>query len=136
MRGRLAVLLLAVVRVPFLINLDQFRPTLQPVPGARQRGYARQPAAQNSARTGHGGRSLRGRGSGLRQTRFHKGAVPARRRRDLAIHHVAQADRHESVSYSDHYPEQGIFQRLMDRLRAITVGEKGFVPVLALALRC
>jgi hypothetical protein len=40
------------------------------------------------------------------------------------------------VSYSDHYPERGIFQRLMDRLRAITVGEKGFVPVLALALRC
>ncbi len=39
------------------------------------------------------------------------------------------------VSYSDHYPERGIFQRLMDRLRAITVGEKGFVPVLALALR-
>src|SRR5216683_6517712 len=40
------------------------------------------------------------------------------------------------VSYSDHYPERGIFQRLMDRLTAITVGEKGFVPVLALALRC
>ena len=38
------------------------------------------------------------------------------------------------VSYSDHYPERGIFQRLMARLRAITVGEKGFVPVLALAL--
>jgi hypothetical protein len=40
------------------------------------------------------------------------------------------------VSYSDHYPERGIFQRLMDRLRAIAVGEKGFVPMLALALRC
>src|SRR5258708_8490362 len=40
------------------------------------------------------------------------------------------------VSYSDHYPERGIFQRLMDQLRAITVGKKGFVPVLALALRC
>jgi alkylated DNA repair dioxygenase AlkB len=40
------------------------------------------------------------------------------------------------VSYSDHYPEQGIFQRLMDRLRAITVGKKGFVPVLAAPLRC
>ncbi len=40
------------------------------------------------------------------------------------------------VSYSDNYPERGIFQRLMDRLTAITVGEKGFVPVLTLALRC
>jgi DDE family transposase len=40
------------------------------------------------------------------------------------------------VSYSDHYPEQGIFQRLMDRLRAIAVGKKGFVPVLAAPLRC
>jgi hypothetical protein len=40
------------------------------------------------------------------------------------------------VSYSDHYAEQGIFSRLMDRLRAITFGEKGFVPVIAAALRC
>jgi hypothetical protein len=40
------------------------------------------------------------------------------------------------VSYSDHYAEQGIFQRLMQRLRAIAVGPKGYVPVLAVALRC
>lgn len=40
------------------------------------------------------------------------------------------------VSYSDHYAEQGIFQRLMQRLRAIAVGPKGYVPVLAMALRC
>jgi len=40
------------------------------------------------------------------------------------------------VSYSDHYAEQGIFQRLMERLRAITLGEKGYAPVLAVALRC
>jgi len=40
------------------------------------------------------------------------------------------------VSYSDHYAEQGIFSRLMDRLRAIRFGEKGFVPVIAAALRC
>ena len=39
------------------------------------------------------------------------------------------------VSYSDHYPERGIFQRLMERLRAIAVGEKGYAPVLAVALR-
>jgi hypothetical protein len=40
------------------------------------------------------------------------------------------------ISYSDQYPEQGIFQRLMQRLRAITVGPKGYVPVLAVAFRC
>ena len=40
------------------------------------------------------------------------------------------------VSYSDHYAEQGIFCRLIDRLRAISFGEKGFVPVIAVALRC
>jgi hypothetical protein len=40
------------------------------------------------------------------------------------------------ISYSDHYAEQGIFQRLMERLRAIGVGPKGYVPVLAVALRC
>jgi hypothetical protein len=39
------------------------------------------------------------------------------------------------VSYSDHYAEQGIFQRLMNRLRAITEGPKGFGPVIAVALR-
>jgi len=39
------------------------------------------------------------------------------------------------VSYSDHYAEQGIFQRLMQRLRAIAVGPKGYAPVLAGALR-
>ena len=40
------------------------------------------------------------------------------------------------VSYSDHYPEQGIFTRLMDRLRAINFNERGFMPVIAVALRC
>lgn len=40
------------------------------------------------------------------------------------------------VSYSDHYAEQGIFSRLMGRLRAISFGEEGFVPVIAVALRC
>jgi hypothetical protein len=39
------------------------------------------------------------------------------------------------VSYSDHYAEQGIFQRLMQRLRAIGVSAKGYGPVLAVALR-
>jgi len=40
------------------------------------------------------------------------------------------------VSYSDHYQEQGVFQRLMDRLRTIAGGEHGFPPVVATALRC
>ena len=40
------------------------------------------------------------------------------------------------VSYSDHYPEKGLFQRLMNRLRSIAKAERGFVPVLAAALRC
>lgn len=34
------------------------------------------------------------------------------------------------VSYSDHYPEQGIFHRLMDRLRAIETDGCRFAPVL------
>ena len=40
------------------------------------------------------------------------------------------------VSYSDHYAEQGIFRRLMDRLRAIGFREGRFMPVIAVALRC
>jgi hypothetical protein len=35
------------------------------------------------------------------------------------------------VSYSDHYAEQGIFRRLMDRLRAISTEGQHFRPVLA-----
>jgi hypothetical protein len=38
------------------------------------------------------------------------------------------------VSYSDHYTEQGIFCRLMDRLRSITPDGPSFGPVLATAL--
>jgi hypothetical protein len=38
------------------------------------------------------------------------------------------------VSYSDHYAEQGIFRRLMDRLRAIATEGQRFGPVLATAL--
>lgn len=40
------------------------------------------------------------------------------------------------VSYSDHYEDKGLFERLMDRLRAIGAGEKGFLPVIGVALRC
>ena len=38
------------------------------------------------------------------------------------------------VSFSDHYAEQGIFGRLMDRLRAIVTNGHRFGPVLATAL--
>ena len=40
------------------------------------------------------------------------------------------------VSYSHHYPEKSLFQRLMRRLRTIVDSKKGFIPVLAVALRC
>jgi hypothetical protein len=38
------------------------------------------------------------------------------------------------VGYSDHYAEQGIFRRLMDRLRAIATDGQRFGPVVATAL--
>jgi hypothetical protein len=38
------------------------------------------------------------------------------------------------VSYSDHYEERGLFQRRMDRLRAIAVRGPSFAPALAAAL--
>lgn len=40
------------------------------------------------------------------------------------------------VSYSDHYPDQSLFQRLMNRLQSIAAAQKGFAPVIADALRC
>jgi hypothetical protein len=40
------------------------------------------------------------------------------------------------VSYSDHYADQSVFQRLMNRLRRVTATGDGFVPVIAVALRC
>ena len=40
------------------------------------------------------------------------------------------------VSYSDHYQERGLLDRLMQRLRSITAGAGGFPPVIATALRC
>ena len=46
-------------------------------------------------------------------------------------HHAGRV----GVSYSDHYAEQGIFRRLMDRLRAIASEGQRFRPVLATVLR-
>lgn len=38
------------------------------------------------------------------------------------------------VSYSDHYEEKGLFQRLMERLRAILPADGSFAPVVLPAL--
>jgi hypothetical protein len=38
------------------------------------------------------------------------------------------------VSYSDHYEDQGLFHRLMERVRGIAPGGDGFLPVLKTAL--
>jgi len=40
------------------------------------------------------------------------------------------------VSYSDHYQEKGLFERLMNRLRSIMASAGGFRPVITSALRC
>ena len=40
------------------------------------------------------------------------------------------------VSYSDHYAEQSVFDRLMMRLRSVTANPNGFLPVIPAALRC
>jgi hypothetical protein len=39
------------------------------------------------------------------------------------------------VSYSDHYEEKGLFERLMDRLRRIAPRANGYAPVMLPALR-
>jgi len=39
------------------------------------------------------------------------------------------------VSYSDHYEEKGVFERLMDRLRRIVPRGSGYAPVMLPALR-
>jgi Transposase DDE domain group 1 len=39
------------------------------------------------------------------------------------------------VSYSDHYEEKGVFERLMDRLRCIAPRGAGYAPVMVPALR-
>ncbi|MBI3682740.1 MAG: DUF4372 domain-containing protein [Acidobacteria bacterium] len=40
------------------------------------------------------------------------------------------------VSYSDHYEEKGVFQRLMERLRRIAPRAQSHAPVMLPALRC
>jgi hypothetical protein len=39
------------------------------------------------------------------------------------------------VSYSDHYEEKGVFERLMTRLRKIASRAQGYAPVMTPALR-
>ena len=38
------------------------------------------------------------------------------------------------ISYSDQYQEQGLFNRLMTRLRNIVLPSEGFTPVIRVAL--
>jgi hypothetical protein len=40
------------------------------------------------------------------------------------------------VSYSDHYADKTLFQRMMNRLRSVATTENGFAPVIADPLRC
>jgi hypothetical protein len=40
------------------------------------------------------------------------------------------------ISYSDHYAEKGLFQRLMERLRAVARSGSRLAPVIPIALRC
>jgi hypothetical protein len=40
------------------------------------------------------------------------------------------------ISYSSHYAEQPVFERLMRRLRSVVATENGFAPVIATPLRC
>ena len=40
------------------------------------------------------------------------------------------------ISYSDHYAEQSVFDRLMMRLRSVAANANGFLPVIPFALRC
>lgn len=39
------------------------------------------------------------------------------------------------ISYSDHYSDRSIFERLMTRLRSVAVNESGFAPVIPMPLR-
>jgi hypothetical protein len=39
------------------------------------------------------------------------------------------------VSYSDHYEEKGVFERLMERLRRIAPRAQGYAAVMVPALR-
>ena len=40
------------------------------------------------------------------------------------------------ISYSDQYPEKGLFQRLMERLRRVAPSQGTFSAVLATPLQC
>jgi Transposase DDE domain group 1 len=40
------------------------------------------------------------------------------------------------ISYSDHYAEQSVLDRLMMRLRSVAANANGFLPVIPAALRC
>ena len=69
-------------------------------------------------------------------TQLHHTTLATSRLRFLFV--AAKIWRHAGrtgVSYSDHYEEKGVFERLMDRLRRIAPRGPGFTPVMVPALR-
>ena len=69
-------------------------------------------------------------------TQLHHTTLATSRLRFLFV--AAKIWRHAGrtgVSYSDHYEEKGVFERLMDRLRRIAPRGPGFAPVMVPALR-
>ena len=69
-------------------------------------------------------------------TQLHHTTLATSRLRFLFV--AAKIWRHAGrtgVSYSDHYEEKGVFERLMDRLRRIAPRGPGYAPVMVPALR-
>jgi hypothetical protein len=69
-------------------------------------------------------------------TQLHHTTLATARLRFLFV--AAKIWRHAGrtgVSYSDHYEEKGLFERLMDRLRRIAPRGPGYAPVMVPALR-
>jgi hypothetical protein len=69
-------------------------------------------------------------------TQFQHATLSTSRLRFLFV--AAKIWRHAGrtgVSYSDHYEEKGVFERLMDRLRRMAQRGQGYAPVMVPALR-
>jgi Transposase DDE domain group 1 len=75
------------------------------------------------------------REEGTRSETLHHTTLQTARLRFLFL--AAKIWRHAGrvgVSYSDHYEEKHLLQRLMDRLRSVAAGSDGFLPVFKTAL--
>ena len=70
------------------------------------------------------------------ETMRHTTLATARLRFLFLAAKIRQHGGRAEVSYSDHYQEKDIFQKLMDRLRKVTGSGSGFSPVIATPLRC